>query len=90
EEDMRASVAGKFATGQCDGWKDTCKSTTIMFMMNVEYSPWLINSVDVSCCVKDVKNLLELVIKELRYATDSLKLTVVAWCTDASGESRKM
>ncbi|EJD34656.1 hypothetical protein AURDEDRAFT_44987, partial [Auricularia subglabra TFB-10046 SS5] len=90
EDTMKTHVSGKFATGQCDGWKDTCKSAIIAFMMNVEYTPWLINTVDVSRCAKDAKNLLDLVIKELNYAADALKLTVVAWCTDASGESRKM
>lgn len=36
-DSMKAHVSGRLATGQCDGWKDTCKSAIIAFMMNVEY-----------------------------------------------------
>ncbi|EJD35809.1 hypothetical protein AURDEDRAFT_33360, partial [Auricularia subglabra TFB-10046 SS5] len=89
-ERMKAEVGGKLATGQCDGWKDICKASIVAFMMNVEYTPWLINTIDISRQVKDAQNLLKLVLDEIKYATEVLKLTVVAWCTDASGESRGM
>lgn len=43
---MKAHVSGKFATGQCDSWKDTCKSAIIAFMMNVEYMVRLSSPID--------------------------------------------
>ncbi|EJD36610.1 hypothetical protein AURDEDRAFT_21737, partial [Auricularia subglabra TFB-10046 SS5] len=89
-ERMKAEVGGKLATGQCDGWKDICKASIVAFMMNVEYTPWLINTTDISRQAKDAENLFKLVLDEIKYATEVLKLTVVGWCTDASGESRKM
>lgn len=52
--------------------------------------PWLINSVDTSRQSKDANSLLRLMLDEIKYAIEVLKLVVVAWCTDASGESAKM
>lgn len=37
EAAMKSAVQGKFATGQCDGWKDIVKTSIIAVMMNVEY-----------------------------------------------------
>lgn len=45
---------------------------------------------DTSRQPKDAKNLLLLVLDEIKYAVEVLKIVIVAWCTDASGESAKM
>ena len=34
---MKSKVSGKFATGQCDGWKNIAKTSLIASMINVEY-----------------------------------------------------
>ncbi|PCH43941.1 hypothetical protein WOLCODRAFT_39688, partial [Wolfiporia cocos MD-104 SS10] len=85
-EDMRHEVNGKFATGQTDGWKNIAKSSLIGSIVN----PWLLNIFNISATVKSAENLLALVISEIKYCTEVLHTVIVAWCTDASGESRKM
>ncbi|EJD34361.1 hypothetical protein AURDEDRAFT_76253 [Auricularia subglabra TFB-10046 SS5] len=89
-DEMKLHVGNRFATGQCDGWKDIVKSSVVATMLNVEYTPWLVNTSDISRSPKNAENLLKLVLEELRYATEQLKVVVVAWCTDCSGESAKM
>ena len=37
EQEMKSKVCGKFATGQCDGWKNIAKTSLIASMINVEY-----------------------------------------------------
>lgn len=56
----------------------------------VTLKPKLLNVFDISAAVKNAENLLTLVLAEIQYCQDVLKVTLVAWCTDASGESRKM
>ncbi|OBZ67907.1 hypothetical protein A0H81_12375 [Grifola frondosa] len=87
---MKLQVKGKYATGQCDGWKNISKTSLVASMINVEYLPWLLNVCDISAKVKNAENLLEIVIGEINYCIEVLGVTLVGWCTDASGESRKM
>ncbi|PCH39629.1 hypothetical protein WOLCODRAFT_85990, partial [Wolfiporia cocos MD-104 SS10] len=89
-EDMRRKVNAKFATGQTDGWKNIAKSLLIGSIVNVEFAPWLLNIFDISATVKSAENLLALVISEIKYCMEVLHTVIVTWCTDASGESRKM
>ncbi|EJD34334.1 hypothetical protein AURDEDRAFT_19147, partial [Auricularia subglabra TFB-10046 SS5] len=89
-DEMKAHVGNKFATGQCDGWKDIVRASVVATMLNVEYTPWLVNTADISRVPKNAENLLSLVLDELNYAQEQLKVIVVAWCTDCSGESAKM
>jgi hypothetical protein len=44
----------------------------------------------VSALPKTATELLKLVIGEIKYMTETLKIKVTAWCTDASGESASM
>ena len=48
------------------------------------------NILDISALPKTAEVLLEHVLKEITYITEELRVLLVAWCTDASGESRKM
>lgn len=43
-----------------------------------------------SALPKTAAELLKLVVGEIKYATESLKIKIAAWCTDASGESASM
>lgn len=45
---------------------------------------------DVSASRKTADHLLGIVKEEIRYAEEELGVKVVAWCSDASGESRAM
>ncbi|KAF5374107.1 hypothetical protein D9615_008815 [Tricholomella constricta] len=88
--EMLPQVKNGYGTGQCDGWKNIAKTSLIASTMNVEYKPYLLNVADISALHKTAENLLEIVLQEIKYATEILKIIVVTWCTDASGESAKM
>ncbi|KAF9234020.1 hypothetical protein BU15DRAFT_66052, partial [Melanogaster broomeanus] len=81
-EEMKLKVQDRYGTGQCDGWKNVSKTSIIGTMINVEYTPYLLNAVDVSAKPKTAVELLKLVEAEINYAVEVLKIIVVAWCTD--------
>ncbi|KIK87039.1 hypothetical protein PAXRUDRAFT_77865, partial [Paxillus rubicundulus Ve08.2h10] len=85
--EMEGKVKGRFTTGQCDGWKNVSKSSIIGTMVNVEYKPHLLNTIDISALPKTVAELLKIVLEVIQYVTEELKVHIVAWCNDASGES---
>ncbi|PCH39122.1 hypothetical protein WOLCODRAFT_31142, partial [Wolfiporia cocos MD-104 SS10] len=87
---MKQQVQGRFAMGQSDGWKNVTRTSLVTSMINVEYSPYLLNAVDISTQAKNAENLLEIVKAEIKYCMEVLETKVVAWCTDSSGESVKM
>ncbi|KIK78817.1 hypothetical protein PAXRUDRAFT_162969 [Paxillus rubicundulus Ve08.2h10] len=89
-EGMKPKVKNRFATGQCDGWKNIVKSSIVASMINVEHVPYLLNTCDISDKPETAENLLEIVLGEIKYATEVLKVKIVAWCTDAGGDSVKM
>ncbi|KAL6309075.1 hypothetical protein BKA93DRAFT_717676, partial [Sparassis latifolia] len=89
-DEIIKKVHNKFATGQCDGWKNVAKTSLIASMVNVEYTAYLMNTYDISALPKTAENLLEIVLSEIKYYTEKLQVILVAWCTDASGESAKM
>lgn len=45
---------------------------------------------NVSASRKTAEHLLSIVLEEIKYTEDILGSNVVAWCSDASGESRAM
>ncbi|KAJ8584681.1 hypothetical protein M405DRAFT_746608 [Rhizopogon salebrosus TDB-379] len=89
-DNMKEKVKDHFGTGQCDGWKNINKTSIIGTMVNVEYEPYILNTIDVSALPKTATELLKLVFGEIKYMTETLKIKVTAWCTDASGESASM
>lgn len=52
--------------------------------------PVLLNVNDISSRPKTAETLLEIVESEIEYILNVLQAILVAWCTDASGESAKM
>lgn len=54
------------------------------------FQAYLLNTFDVSALPKTADTLLEFVLKEIQYATEVLRVRVVAWCTDAGGDAAKM
>ncbi|KAJ3519444.1 hypothetical protein NMY22_g13201 [Coprinellus aureogranulatus] len=87
---MMERVEGWYGTGQCDGWKNILKTSLVASMVNVEYTLYLLGCADISAEAKTAENLLAIVVKEITYILTTLKVVLVAWCTDASGESKKM
>ncbi|KAG1853780.1 hypothetical protein C8R48DRAFT_675727 [Suillus tomentosus] len=75
---MKAKVQDHYATGQCDGWKNITKSSIVASTINVEYTPYLLNTCDVSAKPKTAENLLKIVLSEIQYANEVLKVKVVA------------
>ncbi|KIN99447.1 hypothetical protein M404DRAFT_155309 [Pisolithus tinctorius Marx 270] len=84
---MKTAVHGKFATGQCNGWKNVNKASIIASTINVEYSPYLLNTTDISAQPKTAEWLLEIVMAEIAYATNTLNVRLIAWCSDAGRDS---
>ncbi|KZT64568.1 hypothetical protein DAEQUDRAFT_678347, partial [Daedalea quercina L-15889] len=87
---MQSDVKGRYVTGQCDGWKNISKDHIIATIINAEYMTYLINTFCITKERKNAENLLEIVLDQIRYYTDVLKVMVVAWCSDASGDGSKM
>ncbi|THU84867.1 hypothetical protein K435DRAFT_590497, partial [Dendrothele bispora CBS 962.96] len=88
--EMRKETEGLYGTGQCDGWKNVAKSSLVTSMVNVEYNPFLLGVEDVSEEWKTAVNLMAIVLNEMKQIHEFFKVILVAWCTDASGESAKM
>ncbi|KAF8703671.1 hypothetical protein RHS03_06185, partial [Rhizoctonia solani] len=89
-DELRKLVGGRVATGMCDGWKNIKKDSLIASMITVDYEAHITNIHNVSAQRKTAQNLLELVRGEIEYCEKELGVKVIAWCTDASGESRAM
>ncbi|KAI0710278.1 hypothetical protein C8Q72DRAFT_751816, partial [Fomitopsis betulina] len=87
---MKANVKGRFAMGQCNGWKNIAKTSLVASMLNVESKPYILGAVDISARQKNAENLLEIVTNEIKYCQDVLGAVLVAWCTDSSGQSLNM
>ncbi|KIK13783.1 hypothetical protein PISMIDRAFT_118201 [Pisolithus microcarpus 441] len=87
---MKTAVHGKFVTGQCDGWKNVNKASIVTSTINVEYSPYLLNTTDISALPKITEQLLKIVMTEIAYATNTLKVKLIAWCSDVGGDSANM
>lgn len=45
---------------------------------------------NVSAEAKNARNLLQHVIEDIKYAEQEYDVTIVAWCTDAAGDAKKM
>ncbi|KAF5353605.1 hypothetical protein D9758_013785 [Tetrapyrgos nigripes] len=90
EAETRVEVNGHFGTGQSDGWKNVTKNSLITAMVNVEYKTHLLNVTDISSQLKTVEMLLSIILKEIDHVQTILMVTLIAWCTDCSGESLKM
>ncbi|KAI0323733.1 hypothetical protein GY45DRAFT_1231868, partial [Cubamyces sp. BRFM 1775] len=87
---MKDMVHGRYATGQCDGWKNINRESLVASTVNVEYRPWLLNVFDMSAIAKTAQNLLEIVVEEVKYCMNYLSTIVVGYCTDAAGDARAM
>ncbi|CDO68373.1 hypothetical protein BN946_scf184815.g20 [Trametes cinnabarina] len=89
-EEMRAEVRAKYATGQCDGWKNVNRDSIVASTINAQYTPWLLNLFDVSAVAKTAQNLFQLIVEEVQYCIEHLSVTLVAYCTDAAGDTKAM
>jgi hypothetical protein len=51
---------------------------------------YIMNAMDMTGVAKNAENYLKMTLAEISYAERTLGCSVIAWCTDASGESHKM
>ncbi|KAI0362751.1 hypothetical protein OH77DRAFT_1379925, partial [Trametes cingulata] len=87
---MRYASNGRYATGQCDGWKNISRDSLVASMINVEYTPWLLNLFNVSAIAKTAQNLFEIISTEITYCMEYLSTIIVAYCTDCAGDAKAM
>ncbi|KAI0041872.1 hypothetical protein FA95DRAFT_1576106 [Auriscalpium vulgare] len=90
EDRMKLDVQGRYGTGQCDGWKNVTRASLIGSMVNVEYTPHLLNLYEVTSEKKTAVNLLVMVEKEIDYCINILGILLVAFCTDSGGDAASM
>ncbi|KAJ7843842.1 hypothetical protein B0H13DRAFT_1648242, partial [Mycena leptocephala] len=79
EADMKSDVAGKLGTGQCDGWKSNARAYTTS--VTVEGKLYAIAPHDVSPEKKSAKNLLEIVLEDMKYCEGELGIIMIGYCT---------
>jgi hypothetical protein len=51
---------------------------------------FLLNAFDITTLAKNAETYLRITLSEISYAEAILGVIVIAWCTDASGEAKKM
>ena len=52
--------------------------------------PYLLNTFHVSALPKMADTMLGFVLDKIKYLTEDLGVTVIAWCTNAGGDAAKM
>ncbi|KAH9028010.1 hypothetical protein EDB84DRAFT_1588968 [Lactarius hengduanensis] len=80
QQKAKQRVRGKNATASCDGWTGENFHHYIAFMIMVDKKVHTVNTAN---------NLFDLMLEVLGRLQSEWKVTVVAFTTDASGESRK-
>ncbi|KAG9089782.1 hypothetical protein FRC06_001392 [Ceratobasidium sp. 370] len=55
-------------------------------MITVNYQAHITHIQDVSADWKTAENLLQIVLGDIEYLEEELGVTLVAWCSDASGK----
>ncbi|KAF8334907.1 uncharacterized protein EI90DRAFT_3288007 [Cantharellus anzutake] len=88
QEGLTQMMDGAYATGQCDGWKDTSKNHIIAFMISAMGTVHVTHVHNTLGERKTAEWLLTLIKEEKKYIKDKLNLKLIGWVSDASGESR--
>ncbi|CAE6506976.1 unnamed protein product [Rhizoctonia solani] len=87
---MFEAIQNQVATGMSDGWKNIKKSSLLASLLSVNYTTYTVHVHDISAEQKTAENYLELVLKDIDYAEQEYKVRVIAWVSDAGGDSRAM
>ncbi|EUC55842.1 DUF659 family protein, partial [Rhizoctonia solani AG-3 Rhs1AP] len=87
---MRDAISGRVATGMSDGWKNIKRNSLIASMLSVDYTTYTVKVHDVSTEHKTADNHLRLVLDDIDYAEKEHNTRVIAWVSDAGGDSRAM
>ncbi|KAF7331976.1 HAT family dimerization protein [Mycena kentingensis (nom. inval.)] len=89
EAGMKEKVRGKWATGQCDGWKSIAKDNIITTSSTVEGKWYLGAAHDVSPERKTAAALLEIVDGDMTAAEEQLLIQFIGYCTDNGGDAAR-
>ncbi|KIN96676.1 hypothetical protein M404DRAFT_117265, partial [Pisolithus tinctorius Marx 270] len=81
---------GCLATGQHDGWKNIAKMSVVTSMITIDFKVIFLQTHNISAESKTAQNLLQHVLVDIKYAEEQYGVTLVAWCSDAAGDSKKM
>ncbi|KAK0501979.1 hypothetical protein EDD18DRAFT_1064873 [Armillaria luteobubalina] len=84
---IRHEAAGKSVTAQCDGWSGQNHHHYLAFMATVDGKVWTVLVDDTSDERKTTENLLHKMIKVIKILENEWGVCVIAFTTDASGES---
>ncbi|CUA68261.1 Zinc finger BED domain-containing protein 4 [Homo sapiens] [Rhizoctonia solani] len=89
-EAMRMAVDGKTATGMSDGWKNIRRNALLALLLSVDYTTYTLNVHDLSAERKTADNHLKVVLSNIDEAEKKYNIRIIAWVSDAGGESRAM
>ncbi|KAG8791459.1 hypothetical protein FRC12_009168 [Ceratobasidium sp. 428] len=87
---MKHSIGGRLATGMSDGWKNINRSSLIASMLSVGYVTYTVKVHDVSAEHKTADHHLSLVLSNIEHAEKEHNVRIIAWVSDAGGDSRAM
>ncbi|KAJ7602477.1 ribonuclease H-like domain-containing protein [Mycena rosella] len=86
---MKSKVAGRFGTGQCDGWKTNAKAAVVTTSVTVDATLYINAAHDISPERKTSDNLLQIVLEDITYCEER-GIIMVGYCTDGGGDARGM
>ncbi|KAJ7651815.1 hypothetical protein B0H17DRAFT_958277 [Mycena rosella] len=89
EAGMKSKVAGRFGTGQCDGWKTNAKAAVVTTPVTVDATLYINAAHDISPERKTSDNLLQIVLEDITYCEER-GIIMVGYCTDGGGDARGM
>lgn len=89
QKDLRQSLQGVIGTGQADGWTALNSHHLIAFMFVARGKVYTVRVHDASRERKTAENLLKLMLEVIETLKKEWGVELIAFTTDASGESRK-
>ncbi|KAJ7939386.1 hypothetical protein B0H13DRAFT_1570691, partial [Mycena leptocephala] len=82
--------AGQARTGKCDEWKSNARASIITTSVTVEGKLCMIAPHDLSPEKKSAKNLLKIVLEDMKYCEGELGIIMIRYCTDNGGDAKGM
>ncbi|KAJ7938633.1 hypothetical protein B0H13DRAFT_1460255, partial [Mycena leptocephala] len=89
QKDLRQSLQGAIGTGQADGWTAVNSHHLIAFMFAARGKVYTVRVHDASLERKTAEILLKLMLEVIETLKKDWGVELIAFTTDASGESRK-
>ncbi|TFY64461.1 hypothetical protein EVG20_g5940 [Dentipellis fragilis] len=87
---MKQEVRGRYATGQCEEWRNSGNGLVLAAMLNAEYSSYLVNSFYIAEEHKTPENLAAIACVQIKLYKEVLGVGVVAWCTRGDRDAVNM